>query len=170
MKIRSTLATTVAIALAPLVSGCGEGGPALVPVSGTVTINGKPLEGANVQFNPDLSSNKDGQYAEDTTGPEGNYKLMTKGRSGIVPGKYKVTISKPAVIASPKVAENFKDDPFMAQMSTEPLNVGNAKPKNVSEAIDFQVDREVPPEGGVQDIDVKATSKAAAKAETPKAP
>lgn len=170
MKIRTTLATSLAIALVPLFSGCGEGGPALVPVSGTVTINGKPLEGATVQFNPDLAANKDGRYAEDVTGPEGNYKLMTNGRSGIVPGKYKVTISKAAVAASPRATENFKDDPFMAQMSTEPLNVGNAKPRNVSEAIEYKVDRDVPAEGGVQDIDVKATSKAAAKADAPKAP
>ncbi len=170
MKIRITIAATLAVALAPLASGCGEGGPALVSVSGTVTINGKPLEGAIVQFVPDPAVNKEGRTAEDITGPEGNYKLMTGGRSGIVPGKYNVNVTKAAVAVSSKVAEQFKDDPFMAQMSSNPPTAGNAKPKNASEAIEFKVEREVPAGGGVQDIDVKATSKAAAKAEAPKAP
>ena len=44
-----------AAAAAGFLVGCGESGPKLVPVSGTVTLNGKPLEGAAVAFQPDAS-------------------------------------------------------------------------------------------------------------------
>src|SRR4051812_16822548 len=96
---------TVAVLAAAMI-GCGEGGPKLVPVSGIATVNGKPLEGAEIIFTPDPSNNI-GQTASDATGPEGNYKAMTRGRSGVVPGKYKVVITK-LTQSAPKASEAFK--------------------------------------------------------------
>ncbi|MFN9347008.1 MAG: hypothetical protein ACK6DQ_10460, partial [Planctomycetota bacterium] len=32
--------------------GCGKAGPALVPVTGSVTVDGKPANGATVIFHP----------------------------------------------------------------------------------------------------------------------
>src|SRR4051794_1849999 len=136
--------------------GCGGSGPKLVPVTGIVTLNGKPLEGAAVSFHPD-PSNKEGLPGEDTTGPQGNYKITTKGRSGVVPGKYHIVVSK-LLVDPTKVNEAFKDDPFMAQMSTGPevgkdaAKIAALREKNTIEA---SFDREVPPEGGPQDLDVK---------------
>ena len=81
--------------LAALVApGCGEGGPRLVKVAGTVTHNGKPLEGATIGFAPD-SGNRDSVMGTDVTGPAGNYLIRTlKGQSGLPPGKYTVNIEK----------------------------------------------------------------------------
>jgi len=141
--------------LAAAMFGCGESGPKLVPVSGTVTINGKPLEGAEVVFSPD-DSNNDGQPATDLTGPDGNYKAMTRGRSGVVPGKYKVVITK--VTTPPtKTSEAFKDDPFMAQLSAQDPATPTAKNNDPSSGkIQADFERDVPAEGGIQDFDVKA--------------
>lgn len=142
-------------------TGCGSG-PRLASVSGTVTLNGKPLEGAVVQFFPD-ASNKEGLPAEDKTGPEGNYKIMTNGRSGVVPGKYRVMVSK-APEASAAIAGQFQDDPFMAQLSSTPE--GPARGKAAKDAksmkIEQEFERDVAPEGGTIDFDVKATAKAEA--------
>jgi hypothetical protein len=154
----------VATALLALTAGCGSG-PKLVPVSGTVTLNNKPLEGAIVQFLPD-PSDPAGQPAEDQTGPEGNYKAMTKGRSGVVPGKYRVVISKAPQAAAGTTSDQFKDDPFMAQLSSRPE--GPAKPGAAKDAREAKIEREfsrdVPPEGGTLDFDVKASAKAQAAA------
>src|SRR3954463_16414571 len=38
----------IAATVAGFLVGCGDSGPKLVPVTGTVTLNGKPLEGAVV--------------------------------------------------------------------------------------------------------------------------
>jgi hypothetical protein len=141
---RSALA---AIVLAVSMIGCGDGGPKLVPVGGVVTLSGKPLEGAFVRFDP-LPVNKEGLPGEDTTGPEGNYKAMTKGRSGLVPGKYHVVVIKLLKAAS-------KDDPFMDQLTAEVPDVGkNAKQKNAAEQIEAQFDREVHSTGGTLDFDI----------------
>jgi len=69
-----------------------------VEVSGVVTMNGAPIEGANVVFYP--SGTDDSRLASQaTTDHEGHYRLQThlgggKFKSGIVPGQYVVTVSK----------------------------------------------------------------------------
>jgi len=153
------------LALSPLLAfaiGCGSG-PKLVPVSGVVTLNGKPLGEAVIQFLPDPAT-ADSLPADDVTGPEGNYKAQSKGRSGVVPGKYRVVITKVNTPIPPAVSEQFKDDPFMAELSSRPPDVGKAAKKAADGTkIEEAFSREIPPEGGVFDFDVKATSKAAAK-------
>jgi hypothetical protein len=73
-------------------AGCGgSGGPALYAVKGTVTYNGKPLEGANVNFVPTASG---GQQAVGTTDAKGQYILSTLGRPGAVLGEHMVTVTK----------------------------------------------------------------------------
>jgi len=139
-----------AVAAAGLLVGCGESGPKLVPVSGTVTLNGKPLEGASIAFQP---TSQDGIPAGDVTGPDGNYKAITKGRSGVMPGKYKVVVTK-SLIDPAKIRPEFKDDPSMAQLSLGPME-GKTEVQRKKEQLEGTFEREIPPEGGVQDFDVK---------------
>jgi hypothetical protein len=141
--------------------GCGsESGPKLVPVSGVVTMNNKPLEGATVSFSP---VGGEGAGAEDVTGPGGNYKAMTRGRSGVAPGKYKVVVQKAPSLPT-TTNEAFKDDPFMAGMVAEGAELGKPKKKNDANGkIEGMFDREITAEGGTIDFDVKATAATAAK-------
>jgi len=149
-----------AIAALSCLPGCG-GGPKLVPVSGVVTLNGKPLGDAEIVFIPH-ESNKDGLPGNDKTGPEGNYKAMTQGRSGLVAGKYRVVVSK--VPAPPSAAsDSFKDDPYMAKLSAqgpEEVDRGPSQqaPKGSGEIKGEFEDREVPAGGGTLDFDVKAST------------
>lgn len=137
-----------------VLSGCGDGGPALVSVTGTAVQDGKPVEGAAVMFLPDGSS-KDARPAEDTTGPEGKYKLLTRGRFGAVPGKYHVTVTKAAPTAGGADAA-FQDDPFMAGMSTDTGAKSKKKEASANAAVEFATDREITAEDPqVQDIDLK---------------
>ncbi len=147
----------VAVVAVSGLSGCG-GGPKLVPVSGTVTLNGKPFRDAEITFVPD-PSNKLGLPGLDKTGPEGNYMAMTEGRRGLVPGKYKVFVTKVTLNAS-KVPAEFKDDPHMARLILEPP-LGDQQrvsvPKSDQPAeIKGEFEREVEPAGGTLDFDVKA--------------
>jgi len=109
------------LVLSPLLAfaiGCGSG-PKLVPVSGVVTFNGKPLGEAVIQFLPDPPTDH-AHPADDVTDPEGNYQAETKGRYGAVPGKYRVVITKDTTPIPAAVSEQFKDDPFMAGLSSPP--------------------------------------------------
>jgi hypothetical protein len=79
------------VALMPL-AGCG--GTKLVPVSGNVTLDGKPVAEATVTFISD-----DGKYtASGQTDESGNFTLQHSGKEGAPPGNYKVTVIKSAKI------------------------------------------------------------------------
>ena len=78
----------VAIVLAV---GCGQDGPKLVPVEGTVTLNGAPVAGALVGFQPDdpMASPSYGETDEN-----GHYVLkFTLQREGAMLGTHTVSIS-----------------------------------------------------------------------------
>lgn len=74
------------------VTGCsGKSHPPVAAVSGTVTYQGKPVDGAAVMF---VSSGQE-KPATGTTDAEGHFKLTTfTADDGAMPGNYKVTISK----------------------------------------------------------------------------
>jgi hypothetical protein len=65
----------------------------LVPVVGTLTLDGHPLEGAIVTFAPQSSG---AVAASGTSDARGRYALATAGahRPGAVPGSYNVTVMK----------------------------------------------------------------------------
>lgn len=76
---------------AALASGCDRSG-GLVPVAGTVTLDGAPLEGAIVQFHPQSGVKGNGGGA--TSNAVGVFTLLSpQGRKGIFPGDYSVTVS-----------------------------------------------------------------------------
>jgi len=65
-----------------LVAGCGEKGPRPVPVSGRVTLDGRPLVGAMLNF----WSTEHPRGAK--TVADGRYEMI----NGVYPGTYKVTM------------------------------------------------------------------------------
>lgn len=139
--------------------GCGDGGPPLVNVTGTVTQNNQPLEGAAVMFMPD-PNNPDAKLAEDTTGPDGNFKLRTGTRFGAIPGKYHVTIIPAPPAPSGPVNPDFADDPFMASMSAGVDPGAPKKGKKSNLPTEYTEDREITTESSqVHDFDVKLKAK-----------
>lgn len=98
MQIVRQMTGAVAVAaLAALLAGCGppeKVWPKRYPVSGRVTVDGKPAVRAVISFHP-LAPHSDGlSYAASTfTGDDGEYKLTTvEAGDGAPPGEYKVTI------------------------------------------------------------------------------
>lgn len=77
--------------LAALAAGCGGSNDvALVPVEGTVTLNGEPLVGAEVLFRPEGK----GRPSAARTDLDGHYRLLyTDEQWGAVPAKHKVSIT-----------------------------------------------------------------------------
>ena len=72
-----------------LLAGCGSG-DGLATVKGKVTLNGQPLEGAVVQFQPTAD---DGSPSAGKTDAKGRYELMhTFNTRGGMPGEHVVTI------------------------------------------------------------------------------
>lgn len=76
-----------------LTVGCGssEKGPELVPYSGIVSLDGQPLSDAVITFHPQ-ESGQNGAFGQ--TNESGEFTLTSGKRPGIIPGSYKVTISR----------------------------------------------------------------------------
>ena len=73
-------------------SGCGSGAPPIVPASGTLTINGKPLNNAEIRFVP-MAEGLDGNYvASAFSDDDGNFELSLPTKPGCCACECKVTI------------------------------------------------------------------------------
>lgn len=121
---RDRLIRSVAmIALAVVQSGCGPAGPATQAVSGVVTLDGKPVEGATVTFSPSSST---GAFASGITKADGRFSLNAavagaKAGAGTLVGEYRVSVLK---VESPEVSRT--DDPNAP--GYDPLASVTAKP------------------------------------------
>jgi hypothetical protein len=110
-------------------AGCG--GLKLVPVSGKVTLGGKPLYGGAVSFVPDASKGNNARVS--CMGPirfDGRYELTTSGITesgtgkGAPPGWYKVTLlttlpGTPAITVNPKYL-NVDTTPLSIEVVADP--------------------------------------------------
>ena len=91
MKARWLIAAALAAVL-----GCSAAGPDVVPVSGTVTLNGKPLANATVAFAPIAKPGEviAGDGSAGKTDAAGEYTLTTsRGVPGAQVGRHRVRIT-----------------------------------------------------------------------------
>ena len=100
-------------------AGCGFG-PSLYPVTGQVTLDGKPLPSGNVVFWPD--KNKGNTSTVQPTGQvqDGKFVVKTQGSDGAPVGWYSVTVTSTEKIDSTKPLEvkNPIDDRFREAANT----------------------------------------------------
>ncbi|MHB0957176.1 MAG: carboxypeptidase-like regulatory domain-containing protein [Pirellulaceae bacterium] len=137
--LRSFGWSSFALLLAPALialSGCGGSGQ--VPVTGTVTLDGAPLEGAAVFFVPvvdDTQPQSKQTRANGQTDASGNFTLGTVAGPGAVPGSYKVGVSKlPGSSAEATKGEEPKGAPPGTMLSGPPAPGGQktaAAPKDL---------------------------------------
>jgi len=80
----------------PVLAGCGVSPPALVPVKGKLTLNGRPLKGATVVFTPDRAKGGRGPQSFAVTTDDGTFTLGTKDGPGAAAGWHLVTVAPPA--------------------------------------------------------------------------
>lgn len=83
--------------MAPL-GGCGRSDlPPMAPVTGTVTVDGRPVEGATVLFHPTSQTDQPGatRPGAGTCDDNGQFQITTfrSGDGGLI-GTHKVTVSK----------------------------------------------------------------------------
>jgi hypothetical protein len=104
MQVRRVFVPSSVIVMAALgliaVTGCNKPkGPPTAEVTGVVTLNSTPVEGAIVLFAPAAGSEDARLASQATTDSGGKYRLQThigggQYKPGIMPGKYDVTVTK----------------------------------------------------------------------------
>jgi len=129
MRLATLIVTTSFVAF---VTGCGSGvdTPPLGKVSGTVTLNGEPLDGATIEFQPES-----GRPSIGTTDAEGNYSLLFRADTpGALVGTHTVRITsqrassggeggEPLVEARPEVVpQDYNDRSTLTVEVTEGSN------------------------------------------------
>jgi hypothetical protein len=117
LQMRPYVSYFLLIGAALFSSGCGEGGPSVASVSGTVTYQGQPVADAMVTFIPEKGTPGNGQ-----TDASGKYTISTRGKNGAVLGLNKVTVTKmttdgPAMPANPTPEDMRKAAEASARMS-----------------------------------------------------
>lgn len=136
-------------------AGCGsQPSINMVKVSGLVTLDGKPLADAKVNFVVDAGGGKKA-VVEDSMGvtnENGEFHLQgVHGDVGAMPGKHKVVISK-------MVSKDGKPLPVEADPA---LLLGKSKellPKKYSHLPDSELTADVPATGGTLTFDLKTRS------------
>ena len=91
--------TNIALCFIPLAGllvfpGCAGNPLGAVKVTGTVTLDGTPVEGVSVSFTP---TGSEGRESYGVTDAQGRFVLTVPGTetgSGAIPGEYRVTFSK----------------------------------------------------------------------------
>jgi len=97
-------------------AGCGSGKD-LSKVKGVVTLNGRPLEGAVVEFQPTATK---GSPSAGKTDANGRYELMyTFNESGAVPGKHVVSIRTEETCFDAKGNELEREERVPAKYNTQ---------------------------------------------------
>ena len=94
----------IVVCIALLASSAGCGGAGLVPVAGTITLDGKPLSGARIGMEL-VGGEKDFRLFHGETDANGKYtiKPFERNRTGALAGEYRVMIT--SVIAPPGANE-----------------------------------------------------------------
>lgn len=151
MQITIVRFKLVAVCFATLLCvGCGGGDDYVVPeltkVSGTVTMDGKPLEKVTVIYTPQAGTQAIGGIG--VTDSSGKYTLTHKSdQPGVEPGKYDVTFSKWAMpdgspIPEGKTAADVEAKQMIPDVYTIVTQSGSrniAEVKAGEETIDFEL-------------------------------
>ncbi|HBE68517.1 MAG TPA: hypothetical protein DDW52_10255, partial [Planctomycetaceae bacterium] len=101
--MRSTLAALTMLVCGAFV-GCGSN---VAPVTGKVTLDGEPVEGAIVAFSPDGGTGTSGAAI---SGADGTYELVSSLGGGVPPGKYKIAITTQKPAEQPADAGESEED------------------------------------------------------------
>ncbi len=128
-------------------------GPATAPVKGTLTIDGQPADGIRITFSPldDAGEEAVGEAKN------GSFELFSgvQGKSGAVPGKYKVVLAAGAADGG-ETPDYMNPDNASGGSSSEPAAQKLAFPEKYTQV--STSDKEVEVTSGPNDIKIDITS------------
>lgn len=153
MRAGSTIVCAGALLLA--IAGCGRQDSGvkvpeeLAPVTGLVTMDGKPLSGASILFTPGPDTHGQGAYG--VTDADGKYELTHySNKKGIPPGRYLVVITKYTLADG---------SPIPQGQTAADANASESIPAAYSDANSTQLSAEVPSGGKTFDFELKKDAK-----------
>lgn len=108
--------------VAVLLTGCGDSGPQLCEVEGTVKLDGKPVSGAELTFVPQNVPTTMISYG--VTDEAGHYDLaFTATKTGAIPATHNVRIELPGGKSVAKLNKKYSADGVITKEVKEGQNV-----------------------------------------------
>ncbi len=101
LQIASSLNLALCASLCMYLTGC-DAGTRLVPVTGSISVKGKPAAGASILFHAEDPA---AQTVSAVTAEDGTFSLMSGTEPGIAPGNYVVTVTWPDASKKPTSAQ-----------------------------------------------------------------
>lgn len=133
-RLLTVASALTAACFALTLTGCGEPGLGTVKVEGTLLVDGQPMEGVFLIFNPD---NAGGRAASGRTDAQGKYSLTTEiNGDGALPGSYKISVTKHENPANDLPTEVDPNDE--ASMDAIYNAIDTSKPQKSKNMIDRQ--------------------------------
>ena len=118
-----------------VISGCGRPKiDGLVPVRGTITFNGEPLEGASIGFAPKEFKPGD-RLGTGKTDTQGRFELRTIGEFGVLPGEYVVVVIKNEIVPGRQASPPGRPVPSEVR-SLIPQRYGDPKTSDLNVIVD----------------------------------
>jgi hypothetical protein len=93
MTARSSAYTSAIGLTVLLAAGCGKSDPPVYPITGKVTLGGKPYERLIVYFRPVSGEITPFNLGVGETDKDGTLKMRSSGGMGVMAGEYKVTFT-----------------------------------------------------------------------------
>jgi len=139
-------------------AGCGGSAESLVPVSGTLLVDGKPMDGVDVTFVPEGAKNGRGGFGKTDEAGEFTVTDIAQNLPGLAAGKYVVAYSRrrlPDGSAAPEPVGGQPINPGIIQVETFPKHLLAPNPKVPANQVDI-------PEEGTSSLELKISKKKAA--------
>ena len=154
MSLRSLLLVPGLLSVA-ILAGCSGSVETLVPVSGTLLVDGKPLDGVELTFVPDGLKNSRGGFGK--TDESGDFTVtdFAQNLPGLPAGKYIVAYSRrrlPDGSAPPEPEEGKPINPGVIQLETFPPHLLAPNPKIPENLVEI-------PEEGTSGLKLKISKK-----------
>ncbi len=119
--MRICLLLSACLTVLVVLAGCAKeptrDGPELAKVTGTITLDGEPVEGAHIKFSPET----DNPAAFAVSDRRGRYELRTfDPGDGAVPGKYGISASKEVTEAGMEFASQAELEAYVKEHGERP--------------------------------------------------
>ena len=130
-------------------------GPEMVKVTGTLTLDGEPVDGGHIRFSPE--GNGPAAFAE--TDSRGRYQLRTYDPGdGAIPGNYRISVTKEVTEGVVEFESQQEREEYLKKNGRPNRKVTNALPKKFANPDTSGLTAEISLAGSKR-VDLELTSK-----------